>query len=226
MVYRRLRRRPALADSHRQAIGPRPGGVDRGQVLGGRGVGRVGRQPARYLDRRDGVATPQFAPRGSLYVLPLDQAPLLHRQWLDYVRRIGPPRRIRSVGAHRGPAQPPGPRRRRPLNILHGHGEYGSSYWAARYQTVFTRMEALGLSFAGPHTPLGRQAYPWHDELPRDSRNVPTYYSTRQTPETATRQLDFVFASNSIIEGIKVKALNEPEQWGPSDHCRLEVQVA
>ena len=112
------------------------------------------------------------------------------------------------------------------LNILHGHGEYGSSYWAARYQTVFTRMEALGMPFAGPQTPHGRQAYPWPDELPRDSRNVPTYHSTRQTPETATRQLDFVFASNSIIEGVKVKALNQPEQWGSSDHCRLEIQVA
>ena len=30
------------------------------------------------------------------------------------------------------------------LNILHGYGEYGSPYWAERYRSVFTRMEALG----------------------------------------------------------------------------------
>ena len=62
------------------------------------------------------------------------------------------------------------------LNILHGHGEGGSRYWAQRYQTVFDRMEALGLEFVGPQAPGGRQADPWPDELPPGSRNVPTYY--------------------------------------------------
>ena len=46
------------------------------------------------------------------------------------------------------------------LNILHGYGDYGSPYWAARYRTVFDRMEALGLPFAGPRHPNGRQANP------------------------------------------------------------------
>ena len=81
------------------------------------------------------------------------------------------------------------------LNVLYGHGEHGSAYWAGRYETVFTRMKALGLPFVGPQAPNGRQADPWPDELPRDSRNVPTYHTNRQTPATATRQLDFVFAS-------------------------------
>ena len=111
------------------------------------------------------------------------------------------------------------------LNILHGHGEAGSRYWAGRYQTVFARMEALGLSFAGPQAPNGRQADPWPSELPRDSLNVPTYHSNKQEPATATRQLDFVFASRSLIGSLKVLALNEPEQWGPSDHCHLEIEV-
>ena len=66
------------------------------------------------------------------------------------------------------------------LNILHGHGERGSEYWAARYGTVFDRMEALGLRFVGPQYPQGRQADPWPNELPRDSANVPTYYTVRQ----------------------------------------------
>ena len=111
------------------------------------------------------------------------------------------------------------------LNILHGHGEDGSPYWAARYGTVFARMEALGLSFVGPQAPDGRQADPWPDELPRDSRNVPTYHSNQQDPATATRQLDFAFASKGLAESLRVRALNQPEQWGPSDHCRLQIDI-
>ena len=111
------------------------------------------------------------------------------------------------------------------LNILHGHGEDGSAYWATRYETVFTRMDALGLPFVGPQAPQGRQADPWPAELPSDSRNVPTFHSSYQTPATATRQLDFAFASRSMADAVRVRALNEVEQWGPSDHCRLEIDV-
>jgi hypothetical protein len=62
------------------------------------------------------------------------------------------------------------------LNILHGHGEDGDEYWAGRYETVFARMAALGLSFVSPQAPNGRWAEPWPAELPRTSKNVPTYY--------------------------------------------------
>ena len=112
------------------------------------------------------------------------------------------------------------------LNILKGHGEDGSEYWARRYETVFERMEALGLVFVGPQAPDGRQADPWPDELPRDSKNVPTYHNSRQTPATATRQLDFVFASRGMANSMSVRALNDPKHWGPSDHCRLEIEVS
>ena len=112
------------------------------------------------------------------------------------------------------------------LNILHGQGEGGSNYWAARYGTVFTRMAALGLPFVGPQAPHGRQADPWPDELPTDSRNVPTYHSSRQAPAPATRQLDFVFASRGLADSVRVRALNDPDQWGPSDHCRREIAVS
>ena len=91
--------------------------------------------------------------------------------------------------------------------------------------TVFSRMEALGLPFVGPQAPNGRQAHPWPKELPPGSKNVPTYYYG-QTPDTATRQLDFVFASRGMADSVSVRALNEPEQWGPSDHCRLEIEVS
>ena len=112
------------------------------------------------------------------------------------------------------------------LNILHGHGEHRSRYWAARYESVFSRMEALNLPFVGPQAPNGRQADPWPAELPCDSRNVPTYRRNRHDPATATRQLDFVFASRGFADSVAVRALNEPEHWGPSDHCRLEIEVS
>ncbi len=112
------------------------------------------------------------------------------------------------------------------LNILRGHGEDGSAYWAARYATVFERMDALGVPFVGPRHPHGRQADPWPDELPRESLNVPTYYSAQQrTPAAATRQLDFVLASRALAGAVRVRALNEPDEWGPSDHCRLEIAL-
>jgi hypothetical protein len=111
------------------------------------------------------------------------------------------------------------------LNILYGHGEHGSAYWAARYRTVFDRMSTLGPRFVGPQWPNGRRAEPWPDELPADSLNVPTYFTNRQTPVTATRQLDFVFASTAIADRVKVWAKNDPVEWGPSDHCQIQIQV-
>ena len=112
------------------------------------------------------------------------------------------------------------------LNVLHGYGEHGDDYWASRYGTVFARMEALGLPFVGPQHPDGRQADPWPDELPHESKNVPTYYWNN--PAGATRQLDFVFASKGLADSLSVRAINEPEpeQWGPSDHCRVMIEVS
>ena len=112
------------------------------------------------------------------------------------------------------------------LNILRGYGEAGNRYWAGRYQTVFDRFEAIGLQFVGPRSPDGRQAAPWPDELPPESRNVPTYFTARQTVENPTRQLDFVFASNGIAGRVKARALNEPEEWGGSDHCRIKIEIS
>ena len=112
------------------------------------------------------------------------------------------------------------------LNILRGYGEGGSKYWRARYDTVFARFEAMGLPFVGPEYPNGRQAEPWPSELPRDSETVPTFHSNRQSPATAGRQLDFVFASEGLADQLQVRAVNESEHWGPSDHCRIMVELA
>ncbi len=113
------------------------------------------------------------------------------------------------------------------LNVLYGYGEDNNNYRAQRYASVFDRMRAVGLSFRGPQTPNGRQADPWPDELPKGSRNVPTHRTDRRDPATATRQLDFVFASKGFDKTVSVRALNEPEpcKWGPSDHCRILIKI-
>ncbi len=113
-------------------------------------------------------------------------------------------------------------------NILLGYGEHGDTYYAERYRSVFDRTTALGLRFVGPQAPQapqGRQAEPWPDELPTASKNVPSFHHNRQTPQTATRQLDFAFASETIAEHVRVEALNRPEEWGGSDHCQLRIAV-
>jgi hypothetical protein len=106
------------------------------------------------------------------------------------------------------------------FNILFGYGEHGDAYFAARYQSVFDRAAAMGLQLIGP-----RQATPWPAELPLDNGNVPTFHHSRQTPETATRQLDFVFATANIADKVQVRALNGIGEWGPSDHCRVAISV-
>lgn len=113
------------------------------------------------------------------------------------------------------------------LNILYGYGEGGSLYWKRRYDTVFDRMSALGLRFVGPRASEGgMQVAPRPSELPADSLNVPTYRTHKAKPETATRQLDFVFASESIADRLTVRAANRAEEWGPSDHCRVFIHLS
>ncbi len=111
------------------------------------------------------------------------------------------------------------------LNILFGYGDYGSPYWRDRYATVFERARAMGLHFAGPRHPNGRQAEPWPEELPIDSMNVPTYHTHAKGPAGASRQMDFVFVSQDLAERTRVRALNEPATWGRSDHCQIQIEV-
>lgn len=112
------------------------------------------------------------------------------------------------------------------LNCFYGYGDRGSAYWKARYATIFARFAAIGLPFVGPQAPAGRQASPWPKELPVESQNVPTYYTAKQKiPERATSQLDFVFASGDLASRVDVRALNEASEWGPSDHCRIEITI-
>ena len=111
------------------------------------------------------------------------------------------------------------------FNTIRGATENNPLALPARDRTVFDRMNALGLEFLGPQHPYGRQAVPTPSGLPSDTKNVPTYHSTQQRPETAANQLDYTFASRGFDREVQVRAMNEIDEWGPSDHCRLLIEV-
>ncbi len=73
--------------------------------------------------------------------------------------------------------------------------------------------------------PHGRQADPRPEGLPADTGNVPTFYPPGKSPATALHQLDYVFASHGFHDTVKVRALNDVEEWGSSDHCRLLIEI-
>lgn len=112
------------------------------------------------------------------------------------------------------------------LNLLRGYGENGSAYWKLRYQTVFDRFAALGVPFVGPRRPGGHAVISRPAELPERHDGVPTFRTAIHDPASATRQLDYVFASTSLVPRLAVRALNGPDEWGPSDHCRVSIDVA
>lgn len=113
------------------------------------------------------------------------------------------------------------------LNMIYGATDDNRLALPARDRTVTDRMAALGMEFLGPRYPAGRRASPVPHGLPSDTDNVPTYYTTHQrTPEKAQNQLDYVFASHGFHRSVAVRALNSVEEWGPSDHCRLRIEIA
>jgi len=111
------------------------------------------------------------------------------------------------------------------LNVYFGHGENGSAYWRDRYLTIFNRMEAIGLPFVGPQFPNGCKPDPWPPHVPLESKNVPTFRTRPSDPTSGAHQLDFVFASRELRERITVNAMNSASEWGPSDHCRVRIEL-
>ena len=192
-----------------------------------------------YLTTFSPLSWPDAADAAAAFVVPPSGSPLIvvsmYAQWVKtHVRAGYAPFIVSDGSAHRVVsdlsafiADEHGHRvvAGGDLNILRGYGEYGDDYWAARYKTVFDRMEVMGLPCIGPEYPNGRQADPWPDELPPDSRNVPTFHTLKQSPETATRQPDYVFASTDLAGSLNVRALNNPDEWGPSDHCRIGIEL-
>ena len=61
---------------------------------------------------------------------------------------------------------------------------------------------------------------------PADSKNVVTYYLLDRNPASASNnQLDYVFASRAFHKGITVTAMNDAQEWGASDHCRVQTKI-
>ena len=114
------------------------------------------------------------------------------------------------------------------LNIVYGAMDAHPDALAARDRTVFERMCALGFEFLGPRYPKGRRAEPTPKGLLPNTENVPTVYSRAYggTPaKSAWNQLDYVFASKGFHESVTVRAMNGVDEWGPSDHCRLLIEI-
>ena len=112
------------------------------------------------------------------------------------------------------------------LNLIYGSKSSDPQALDERGSGVFERFEAIGLERVGPQYPAGRRAAITPDYLPAPTKNVPTYYTRKEKrPEAATRQLDYVFASRGFHERVRVRALNDVDQWGPSDHCRILIEV-
>lgn len=112
------------------------------------------------------------------------------------------------------------------LNTIYGATEESALEMPIRAQTIFDRMSAIGMEFVGPRAGEGgRKADPPSDDVPLDTRNVPTYHSNKASPETAQNQLDYVFASRGYHESVSVRAMNGVDEWGPSDHCRIVIKV-
>ena len=109
------------------------------------------------------------------------------------------------------------------LNLYYGATE---ALWYERERVVWDRFKALGLEFLGPQLPNGRAASSTPPVSPENTRDVPTYHTVRQTRAEANRQLDYAFASRGLHEDVTVRALNGVEEWGPSDHCRLLIEVS
>ena len=109
------------------------------------------------------------------------------------------------------------------LNMFYG-ATGGPLSLPARDRTVWERMQALGLEFLGPQAPHGRCAASASPDVPSDTKNVPTCYAGGG-PDTAVNQLDYAFASCGFHRRVSVRAMNDVEEWGPSDHCRLVMKV-
>ena len=161
----------------------------------------------------------------SMYARWLDPHPTVESNWI--VSDASAHRIISDLSAFIGSMDPSTHRIlvAGDLNIYYGMVNEVENGFAVRERTVWDRMDALGLEFLGPQFPNGRQAFPTPKCLPHDTKNVPTYHANRGSPVTAENQLDYVFASRGFHEGIKVRALNEVECWGASDHCRLLIEV-
>ena len=108
------------------------------------------------------------------------------------------------------------------FNLIHGAPEQNPLALPERDNSVFARLQSLGVKYMGQQHPNGRKASPPPRGLPADTKNVPT----QQHPGKAANRLDYAFASRGFHRNMRSYALNEPEEWGPSDHCQIVIKAS
>lgn len=88
------------------------------------------------------------------------------------------------------------------------------AHWAARYDTVFTRLNAYGLLLVGPfgHSSLDRCECGRGEEC----RHVRTFAYQRR-PQNRPNQLDYVFARPTLAT-LRCHVLDDEAAWRYSDH--------
>ena len=183
------------------------------------------------------IAVARVIPRGmdvvpfvavSMYARWMRPHPSTHSSWTAGYADASAHRIISDLSAFIGSTDPATHRilAAGDLNTIYGATDDNRLALPARDRTITDRMNALGLEFLGPRAPAGRRASPTPEGLPRDTQNVPTYHTTRESPATAQNQLDYAFASRGFHESVEVRALNSIDEWGTSDHCRLLIQVS
>ncbi|MCY3694041.1 MAG: hypothetical protein OXG77_02375 [Chloroflexi bacterium] len=124
----------------------------------------------------------------------------VHRLISDLARLVGRRSRVIAAGD---------------WTINRGWSRQSTPIWnkreALHFKTAFDRMTALGFRHLAPE---GRE---------NERGEAVTFVPIGSAPEKAFAQLDFVFATENIADRVSVLALNQPEEWGPSDHCRIEI---
>ena len=182
------------------------------------------------------IAAARVVPRGcgadafvavSMYARWMKPHPSTHSSWSVGCADMSAHRIISDLSAFIGHTDPKKHRILAAGDLNMFYGATGSTLsLPARDRTVWGRMQALGLEFLGPQSPHGRRASSPPADVPSDTKNVPTYYQRGGRAETARDQLDYAFASRGFHETVSVRAMNEIEEWGSSDHCRLMIKIA
>ena len=111
------------------------------------------------------------------------------------------------------------------LNMIYG-ATGNTLALPTREKAFWDRLAALGLEFLGPQVPRGWQPSGPQPDVPSDTKNVPTWVQNGRKPAEANRQFDYAIASRGFHKQVTVRALNRSDEWGPSDHCRLLIEVA
>ena len=126
----------------------------------------------------------------------------VHRLISDLSRLVGKRSRVIAAGD---------------WTINQGWSSQSNPVWnrreALHFRTAFDRMSALGFCHLMP------------EGCKNDRAGTISYMPIRATPAQAWAQLDFVFATVNIADRLSVRALNRPDHWGPSDHCRIVIDI-